>query len=142
MVPAPREYSTGGRTAVKIKVKVTICTDDWARCFGDGPYQLLTGVRELGSLRAAAQSMGMAYTKAFHLIKGVEAALGQPLTRRTIGGRGGGGSVLTPVGEDLLTRYEAYRSACCQEAHRLYDQYFSGFFPQGGSQPQGQGDAR
>lgn len=120
---------------MKIKVKVTICTDDWERCFGEGPYQLLTGVRELGSLRAAAQSMGMAYTKAFHLIKTVEAALGQPLTRRTIGGRGGGGSVLTPVGEELLRRYDAYRTACRDEAHRLYTQYFSGFFPPDGPPP-------
>ena len=114
---------------MKIKVKVTICTDDWERCFGEGPYQLLTAVRELGSLRAAAQSMGMAYTKAFHMIKTVEASLGQPLTQRTIGGRGGGGSVLTDVGEELLSRYEAYRAACRDEAHRLYQQYFAGFFP-------------
>lgn len=114
---------------MKIKVKVTICTDDGERCFGEGPYQLLTGVRELGSLRAAAQSMGMAYTKAFHMIKTVEAALGQPLTQRTIGGRGGGGSVLTPVGEDLLSRYEGYRAACRQEAHRLYGGYFQDIFP-------------
>lgn len=114
---------------MKLKVKVTICTDDGERCFGEGPYELLVGVRELGSLRAAAQRMGMAYTKAFHMIKTVEAALGRPLTQRTIGGRGGGGSVLTPVGEELLTRYDAYRSSCLGEARRLYGQYFPDFFP-------------
>ncbi len=114
---------------MKIKVKVTICSDDWERCFGEGPYQLLAGVQELGSLRASAQRMGMAYTKAFYIIKQVEAALNCPLTQRTIGGRGGGGSVLTPKGKELLTRYNAYRTACLQSAHALYQQYFSDFFP-------------
>ena len=65
----------------------------------------------------------------------MEAALGRPLTQRTIGGRGGGGSVLTPVGEELLTRYEAYRAACQHETHLLYDRYFSDFFPPDGSPP-------
>lgn len=123
---------------MKLKVKVTICTDDGNRCFGEGPYELLAGVRELGSLRAAAQRMGMAYTKAFHMIKTVESALGRPLTQRTIGGRGGGGSVLTPAGEDLLRRYERYRAACMDEAHRLYTQYFFGFFPLDGDPPPGE----
>ena len=76
---------------MKIKLKVTLCTDDWERLFGEGPYELLSGVQELGSLRASAQRMGMAYTKAFHMVKHVETVLGVSLTQRTIGGRGGGG---------------------------------------------------
>ena len=114
---------------MKIKLKVTICTDDWERLFGEGPYQLLSGVQELGSLRAAAQRMGMAYTKAFHMVKHVEATLHMPLTQRTIGGRGGGGSTLTPEGQELLSRYEAYRTACSRAAHTLYEQYLGDFAP-------------
>lgn len=114
---------------MKLKLKVTICTDDWERLFGEGPYQLLSGVQELGSLRASAQRMGMAYTKAFHMVKHVEAALHMPLTQRTIGGRGGGGSTLTPQGQELLRRYEAYRAACDQAAHTLYQQYMGDFPP-------------
>lgn len=112
---------------MKVKLKVTLCTDDWERLFGEGPYQLLSGVQELGSLRASAQRMGMAYTKAFHMVKHVETTLGISLTQRTIGGRGGGGSTLTPEGQELLKRYEAYRDACNQAAHTLYDQYFGDF---------------
>lgn len=114
---------------MKIKLKVTICTDNWERLFGEGPYQLLSGVQELGSLRASAQRMGMAYSKAFHMIKNVEAALHMSLTQRTIGGRGGGGSTLTPEGQELLTRYEAYRAACSQAVNALYEQYMGDFAP-------------
>lgn len=114
---------------MKIKLKVTLCTDDWERLFGEGPYELLSGVQELGSLRASAQRMGMAYTKAFHMVKHVETVLGVSLTQRTIGGRGGGGSTLTPEGQELLKRYEAYRAACEQAAHALYEQYLGDFVP-------------
>ena len=114
---------------MKLKLKVTLCSYDGERLFGEGPYQLLSGVQELGSLRASAQRMGMAYTKAFHMVKHVETTLGISLTQRTIGGRGGGGSTLTPECQELLTRYEAYRTACNQAAHALYEQYMGGFDP-------------
>ena len=114
---------------MKIKLRVTICTDGWDRLFGEGPYQLLLGIRELGSLRSSAQHMGMAYTKAFHMVKHLESILGFPITRRTIGGHKGGGSVLTEEAEALISRYDAYRSACSQAAHALFDQYFNDFAP-------------
>ena len=44
--------------------------------FGEGPARLLRGVEKTGSLRGAALSMNMAYTKALKLIKNAEATLG------------------------------------------------------------------
>ena len=81
---------------MKIRLGLSFYTDDGERFFGEGPYRLLRGVQELGSLRSSTQRMGMAYTKAFYMVKHAEAALGFPLIQRTIGGKGGGGSVLTP----------------------------------------------
>ena len=56
------------------------------KCFGPGIAELLRRVRELKSLRAAAASMGMAYSKAMKLIRRAESVLGFPLTIRTTGG--------------------------------------------------------
>ena len=42
---------------------------------------------ETGSLRAAAMSMGMAYTKALAIMRRAEKNLGFPLTARRIGGK-------------------------------------------------------
>ena len=117
--------------------KVFLLDDEGERFLGEGPYRLLLAVETEGSLRAAAASMGMAYTKAFHMVKHVETTLGISLTRRTIGGRGGGGSTLTPEGQELLKRYEAYRDACNRAAHTLYDQYFGDFAPLQGLAPTG-----
>lgn len=92
--------------------------------FGEGPCRLLRAVEETRSLRAAAQSMGMAYSKANKLIKTAEAALGFPLTARAVGGRDGGGSCLTAEGKVWLARYEAYRDACLAANRQLFAAHF------------------
>lgn len=114
---------------MKLRLAVSFQTDEGERFFGEGPYRLLLGVEQTQSLRAAAQQMGMAYTKAFRIIKNAEAALGFPLLERVVGGKGGGGSTLTPEGKELLKRYGAYRLSCDQMAERLYQEHFSGFLP-------------
>ena len=55
------------------------------------PAALLHAVQQLHSLRAAALSMDMAYSKAWTIIKNSEKALGFPLLTSTTGGKGGGG---------------------------------------------------
>ena len=114
---------------MKLRLAVSFQTDEGERFFGEGPYRLLLGMEQTQSLRAAAQQMGMAYTKAFRIIKNPETALGFPLLERVVGGKGGGGSTLTPEGKELLKRYGAYRLSCDQMAERLYQEHFSGFLP-------------
>ncbi len=106
-----------------------LCDANGHRFFGTGPYRLLLGVEELGSLRAAAQSMGMAYSKAHHMIQTAESELGFPLTQRVIGGRGGGGSTLTEGARALMKHYEAYAEACDRAAQELFTQHFADFDP-------------
>ncbi len=112
---------------MKGRVKVFLCGEDGLRFFGEGPYRLLCGVRELGSLRASAVRMGMAYTKALTLLRHGEEELGFPLTRRKTGGAGGGGSCLTEEAEELMKRYEQWREAVAGCAESLYHTYFAGF---------------
>lgn len=114
-------------------IRVFLCGDDHFRFFGEGPCRLLHLIEETGSLRAAALSMGMAYTKALHLMKCAEKNLGFSLTARTIGGKGGGGSVLTPEAKEFLHDYETYRDACIQSSRELYSQIFSKYTADGSS---------
>lgn len=115
---------------MKLKFGIFICDDAGEKFFGEGPYQLLRGIDELGSLRAAAQRMGMAYTKAFGLMKRAESQFGFALTTKRIGGKSGGGSVLTPGARELMTRYEAYKTSCTRMAENLYNTHFSTFQPE------------
>ena len=109
---------------MKAITRITFFSDEGEKFFGEGPWRLLRLVEEKGSLRSAAMSMDMAYTKALKLLKNAEAALGFPLTTRTTGGRSGGGSALTPEAQQWLKRYEAYRDACVQANQQLFRQMF------------------
>ena len=109
---------------MKAVTKIIFVDDNQEKYFGEGPCRLLHAVEETGSLRAAAQSMGMAYTKAMKILKNAEKALGFPLTVRTAGGRDGGGSCLTAEGKEWLKRYEGYRNACMEANGRLYLEFF------------------
>ena len=99
--------------------------NDDEKFFGEGPCRLLHGVETYGSLRAAAIQMNLSYSKATAMIHRAEKALGFPLTEKTIGGKGGGGSRLTKEAKAFLEKYEAYREACHETNHRLYCEIFS-----------------
>ena len=109
---------------MKAITKITFLDDHDEKFFGEGPARLLRRVEEYGSLRSAAISMEMAYTKALKLMKQAEAALGYPLITRTTGGKDGGGSKLTPEGVQWLRQYEAYRNACVKSNQALYRRFF------------------
>ena len=109
---------------MKAVTKIVFLDDQGEKFFGEGPFQLLRAVEETGSLRAAAMSMNMAYTKALKVLKNAEAALGFSLTARTTGGKDGGGSQLTSEGREWIVRYEAYRNACMEANRQLYREFF------------------
>ena len=126
-------YQKEGDLFMKFDIRVFLCDDDNLRFFGEGPCRLLHLIEETGSLRAAAISMGMAYTKALTIMKRAEKNLGFPLTARRIGGKGGGGSALTPEAKEFLHDYETYRNACIQSSRELYSQIFSKYTADGSS---------
>ena len=109
---------------MKVVTRITFWEQNGEKFFGEGPARLLRGIEEHGSLRSAAISMDMAYTKALKLLKNAEAALGFPLTTRTTGGKSGGGSTLTPEGKAWLSRYEAYATACAEANREMFRKYF------------------
>lgn len=84
--------------------------------FGRGIANLCIGVREKGSLNAAAKSMGMAYSKAWRIIKDTEQALGIELLIRD----GAHGSELSSAGNQLVDSYLAIQEKISEEALKLY----------------------
>ena len=109
---------------MKTVTRITFWDEKGGKFFGEGPARLLRGIEAHGSLRSAASSMDMAYTKALKLMKNAEAALGFPLTTRTTGGKDGGGSILTPEGTAWLRRYEAYAKACAEANQQMFRKFF------------------
>ena len=100
-------------------ISVRFFTD--GKAFGPGIAQLLHLVEELHSLRSAAASMEMAYSKAWTIIKNSEKALGYPLLTSATGGKNGGGAVLTTQGAQLLQKYDEF----CKEMRQYGDKLFA-----------------
>ena len=110
-----------------LKLTVRLYTDDNQRCFGPGIATLLERVREHQSLRAAAASMEMAYSKAWRLIRTAEDVFGCKLLDSTIGGQHGGGAILTPEAERLVAAYRVYQADVERYARGKFDETFSFF---------------
>lgn len=92
--------------------------------FGPGTVELMTLVRRTGSLSAACKQMGMAYSKAWKMVKNAEADLGFSLMEGVRGGEHGGSTVLTEAGEEFLNRYLAFEQKAGEALDRLFEQYF------------------
>ena len=84
--------------------------------FGKGIYTLCKGVQDKGSLNASAKEIGMAYSKAWRIIKDTESALGLQLLDRD----GAHGSTLTEEGIRLLDIYETIEKKIAEESLELY----------------------
>ncbi len=77
--------------------------------FGPGKAALLDAIERLGSLNRAAPDLGMSYPRARKLIEELNKDFAAPLVLAVQGGADGGGSRLTPLGQELL---RAYRELC------------------------------
>jgi molybdate transport system regulatory protein len=72
---------------------------------GPGRVQLLELVGETGSLRSAAERMGMAYMTAWMHVRTLNRRFRSPLVASTRGGKTGGGAVLTKTGLNVVALY-------------------------------------
>lgn len=76
------------------------------RCsVGVGKVELLEGIARTGSLSQAARDMRMSYRRAWLLLEDMNISFDSPVASASVGGRGGGGVVLTPFGSRLVAGY-------------------------------------
>ena len=86
-------------------MKVWLSTPDGQSIIGSGRYRLLRAIQETGSLSAAAEELSISYRKAWGDLKRAEKHIGVKLVDKVRGGRGGGRTVLTREGAELLKVY-------------------------------------
>lgn len=91
----------------------------------DYRVRLLHAIAETGSLAAAAERMGLSYRRAWGKVREIEQNLGAPLVDSAAGGAGGGGSKLTPAGEELVRRYDEFAAQAQRSLAAIYDAVFS-----------------
>lgn len=105
--------------ALHARLSVRLFTEQ--KCFGPGLAELLRRVDEQHSLRAAALSMKMAYSKAWTVLHSAEESLGLKLLDVRTGGKNGGGAALTEEARRMLAAYESY----CEKLRAYSDRIFA-----------------
>ena len=122
-----------------MQLSYKIWLDHRGRAFGDGPARLLDGVEQWGSLRKAAQELGMSYNKAWRILHAAEERLGFALLDRSVGGSLGGGSHLTPEAQDLLGRYRGLAAEADEALRAVFQRHFADWkSPSEGALPPGE----
>lgn len=87
---------------------------------GSGRIELLERIDQTGSIHAAAKEMKMSYKAAWERINGMNLLADEPLIERTTGGKGGGGTKLTPYARELIATFHRFN-----ELHRQFIDRFS-----------------
>ncbi|MGM0520178.1 MAG: TOBE domain-containing protein [Campylobacterota bacterium] len=72
--------------------------------------ELLKAIKNQGSISKAAKSIPMSYKAAWDAISDINNLSSSPIVSKETGGKGGGGTSLTPYGQKLLKTYEVLKS--------------------------------
>ena len=95
--------------------------------FGDGKWRLLDALLHEKSLTAASRSLHISYRKAWGDLRKAEQGLGLALQVKERGGKGGGGTTLTPAGKRLHAAYAAFRSDVEHAIEVAWDRHMKDF---------------
>jgi molybdate transport system regulatory protein len=82
-----------------------------AIALGPGKIDLLEAIDRSGSISKAAKEIKLSYRRAWDMVDTMNQCFKKPLVSSSTGGKGGGGAVLTPLGERMISLYRAMESA-------------------------------
>ena len=92
--------------AYRLDIRIRLyCGDEIA--MGPGKADLLDAIREHGSISAAGRALDMSYRRAWLLVDTMNRCWSEPLVATSPGSAHGCGARVTPLGEEVLSRYRA-----------------------------------
>jgi molybdate transport system regulatory protein len=94
--------ANAARPALRLRIRVM---RDGDVLFGPGKADVLEAIRDSGSMAAAGRRLGMSYQRTHDLVAAMNAQFAEPVVAPAKGGSRGGGSLLTPFGEQVLATY-------------------------------------
>jgi molybdate transport system regulatory protein len=101
-----RKSSTTSLPSLSVRIDL-----DTEGRIGPGKIKLLENIRACGSISAAGRAMEMSYMRAWLLVNEINRICGRAAVERQVGGKNGGGPVLTPFGLSLVARYRKIERA-------------------------------
>ena len=110
-----------GAMSVKSKIWIEI---NGRPFFGEGRRDLLKSIEKKGSISQAAQELGISYKKAWSYVRSMEDRLGFRLVEKQVGGKGGGGAVLTEQGKRLVKKFDCLLSGNQEAVNESFRKIF------------------
>jgi len=104
----------------KLKIKISIADENNRGFFGIGIIWLLEEIEKTGSIKGAANNLGMSYSKAHKILKRVEDKTGKPLLEKKRGGIERGGSQLTDYSKNLILEYKKFQNNIKDYANKKF----------------------
>lgn len=101
--------------------RIVIRLDLPAGRIGPGKIALLEQIARSGSISAAGRSLGMSYRRAWLLVEELNRLFKEPLVATQLGGVGGGGAALTPLGRSVIDHYRAIEAEIQAQARPRLD---------------------
>jgi molybdate transport system regulatory protein len=95
----PRQFIRIDSSPVLITRSRTLAGKRW--------MMLLASIEATQSIAAAAKAVGLSYKAAWDAVEGMNNLAGKPLVQRTKGGKGGGGTRVTPLAKQLISTFRA-----------------------------------
>lgn len=104
--------SAGSATGTKSTAPLELSGSVWLRAGqetlgGAARIALLAAIRDTGSITSAAKAVGISYKSAWDAVDAMNNLAGEPLVTRAVGGKGGGGTTLTPRAHRLIETFHA-----------------------------------
>lgn len=94
---------------MEVKVKIYLIDEHGEKYMGAGVLWLLRAIETQGSIRQAAASLTISYSKAHRMMKDLERMFATPILERRRGGEARDGATLTPFGMHLIEEYDRYQ---------------------------------
>lgn len=111
----------------RVKTKTWIENDQQELLFGKGKTEILKHIESEGSIAKAAEQMGLNYKKAWTHIKILQKNIDDEMVIPQKGGKGTGGTTLTPKAKTMIKKYQLLQQEIEDFANKRFQELF---FPQ------------
>ncbi|MBT8394596.1 MAG: LysR family transcriptional regulator [Flavobacteriaceae bacterium] len=105
---------------MEIKSRIWI-EKDGVPFLGYGRIKLLKMIDNKLSINSAAKELKMSYRKAWKLLNEMNLMTEKPIVIKNIGGKDGGGTVLTEYGKQLIQDFETINSNCMDYLEKEFE---------------------
>ncbi len=113
-----------GRKNFIIKTKVWIENSQRDLLFGKGKTEILQHIESEGSIAKAAEKMNLNYKKAWTHIKILQKNIDDRMVISQKGGRGTGGTSLTPTARSMIAKYQQLQREIESFANQRFQELF------------------